>query len=124
VRRKYTWKPRPSQKGRTINFKGLHRHGCVECSETYEDACDTPQQNDRCTPHRSGNPAPLWELNLLPGVCCRESSARATSDEINTYRLAGEAEWWMCSKCKIPHIYDPASFDNGQLRPMHRKEKE
>ena len=62
--------------------------------------------NDGCTAHRTAHEPPIWELNLRPQECCVDSR-EATPDELSTYRLGGEAQWWVCPHCKRPHIFKP-----------------
>lgn len=102
------WKPLPATTApRAINPKGLHRHGCVRCSATYEDNCLSPGVNRDCSQCRYEREQPIWELNLIPIECCFTESHEATSQERVRYALAGESPWWICGKCKRPMIYRP-----------------
>jgi hypothetical protein len=120
VARRLTWTPKPastsSARKAKVELTGRHRHGCTTCSATYEDACDDPWANGRCTPHRHPERlAPIWEQNLRPQECCA-ASIEATPADIATYRLGGDAPWWICPTCKRPHIFKPRPTGPGETR--------
>ena len=113
------WKPKPaSTTTREVKMDGwvnrLHRHGCTTCSGTYEDACGNPRENRLCTDCRDvPHSAPLWEKNLRPVECCG-AARKATPEERVTYRLGGDAEWWICPKCFRPQIYKPGTENRSK----------
>lgn len=104
--RRVIWqRPTPRKKAVDDLVDTRHRHGCVTCSHVYEDMCLDPTTNRLCNGCR-GHPPPLWETNLRPQECCTGSQP-ATRTEEQTYRLAGDGQWWLCPTCKRPHTYRP-----------------
>lgn len=91
-----------------------HAHGCTRCHLKYQDTCDTPQTNGLCTKCRTGRG---WELlidNARPKDCCRLECRRVTSkQEIATYRLRGDAPWFICTTCARQHPYDNPSLQGA-----------
>jgi hypothetical protein len=85
----------------------LHRHGCVQCGQLYNDACSSPHDNARCQLCRTGYRRPLWERDMDPISCCRINSRKARTEDRDRYALGGETEWWLCRSCARTHPYDP-----------------
>lgn len=96
--------PKPAE----VNLSGSpHAHRCVRCGLRYEDSCDDSPTDGECTPCRGERPRPPWYRGRDPVACCLERSRLATRDDIRLYRLAGQAEWWICQACKRTHPYNP-----------------
>lgn len=102
------WKPKPATSSAQPRLGGSpHAHACLQCGERYEDACETSAEDDICASCRHGHPWPFWRTSRLPQTCCRSNSRKATKDDRSTYRLGGQATWWICLTCKRTHPYDP-----------------
>ncbi len=111
MRRKTVWHPKAatSSSARSVpNLSGSpHAHQCTTCQQRYEDACRTHHEDGSCASCRGGLEMPIWRSNRLPQTCCRTDSRPATKDERQTYKLAGQAEWWICEQCSRTHPYPP-----------------
>lgn len=96
-------------RGKRPKLRALHRHGCLTCGHVYTDsACADPYMNARCQACRtSSHRRPVWETDLDPETCCRTASKVATFEELETFALGGETEWWVCKTCARTQPYDP-----------------
>ena len=101
-------------------FTGLHRHGCTQCGQRYDDVCDIPDENGRCHICRGVRPALTpWETSYAPRDCCRVLSRLANENEVGDYKLGGPGPWWICTPghgCARTHPYDPRTNQPGGSR--------
>lgn len=96
-------KPKPPK----ISDEGLHAHRCPRCQERYEDRCGVVAADPVCSNCVYGTTWAIWRTNRLPQACCIEHRQIATKDEIVAHRLGGSSTWWICSRCKRTHPYEP-----------------
>ncbi len=99
------------QEHRRGDFDGqLHAHGCSLCGRYYTDVCSDSGEDGickDCIPHHFGRPS--WEQGADPQVCCRTESVPVTSAQIQSFRLGGRADWWICARCNRTHPYNPTT---------------
>lgn len=90
---------------------GLHAHGCPQCKERYEDACDTPNENARCSFCRIGHGWELLRESRRPKDCCKihsrpvEKNRQMNTDEWKKYSLSTSIDWFICVVCARTHPY-------------------
>jgi len=94
-----------------FKIEGYHCHRCVLCGLRYSDWCADPWVNARCRDcagqlyGRS-----IVDHNADPKDCCRTNECRpCTTQQRQSYRLAGETNWWICPVCCRTHPYQPSS---------------
>jgi hypothetical protein len=96
---------------RAGHFDGqLHAHGCSLCGRYYTDVCKDSGEDaicKDCIPHHYGRPS--WEQTADPQLCCRSNSVKATEAQIQSFRLAGRSDWWICLGCSRTHPYNPTT---------------
>lgn len=99
-----------------LAFAGEHHaHGCMRCKVRYEDACETPDEDEFCTLCRTKGRMrlPWWPEDWLPKDCCVADSQRldpkheTQRDVLERYRLVGKNTWWRCRECARTFPYDP-----------------
>lgn len=98
---------------------GLHHHRCTRCGCRYDDTCQAqvtgkrggiktePGPDTLCPACATGNPNPWWYEGRLPAPCCAVNVRSVRREELEIYRLAGAAEWWICTTCFRAHPFDP-----------------
>jgi hypothetical protein len=94
---------------RVAALRGVHSHGCVQCSAYYSDACADPLTNATCKDCLDGyvHGRPSWDRSNDPIECCRSQVRLATARQLNSFRLGGDGPWWICAVCNRTHPYDP-----------------
>lgn len=85
----------------------LHAHGCSDCHTRYEDACSTPEQDERCIACQGRPPWQYLIDNRNPRDCCRETARLVTKEEKDRFKLAGKHLWFKCKVCARTHPFDP-----------------
>lgn len=102
---------------------GVHAHGCTKCRTRYEDACNSIEKNGLCQDCQGGKAWRQLIENREWKECCHIYSRPVRKEELTTYKLGGEAQWFICSGaqggCARTQIYPPrgVSFDSqGQRR--------
>lgn len=84
-----------------------HAHGCSACHTRYEDACLTPDQDQKCSACRG---LKAWQYlidSFGPHQCCRETARLVNKDDKQRYKLAGKHLWFICRTCSRTHPFDP-----------------
>jgi hypothetical protein len=94
---------------------GVHWHICRMCGVTYMDACREHGRNTECYECRTGRPG--WKDLIegrAPKDCCFRFSRPVThSEELVTYKLAGDSAWVRCKVCARSHSAELIGRANG-----------
>ena len=84
------------------------------CATRYEDACRTPDVDERCITCRGGRGWHDLIEEARPKTCCQANSRLVTKEQRAAYKLAGGRMWFICKECARTHPFDPTTYEKDR----------